>query len=238
MHDDRAPLPPFDAVSLDVGGVLIMPDRRMVSRALTRADVRHDAARFFDGHYRAMAAIDRCRPQPEEFTDYARGFLRAVGAAEDQLEAGEAALASVLRLSSAWSQRIRGAVAAGRRIAAAGLPLAVTSNSDGTVTERMRRHRVVQSARVRACPSSTSPIPGCWASPNPIPRCSSRPPQACRCLPSASATSATAAATTPTVQRRWEWSRCTSTPSACAGVITTTSSRSPTSLTARSRRAA
>jgi putative hydrolase of the HAD superfamily len=144
MHDDRAPLPPFDAVSLDVGGVLIMPDRRMVSRALTRADVRHDAARFFDGHYRAMAEIDRCRPQPEEFTDYARGFLRAVGAAEDQLEAGAAALASVLLLSSAWSQRIRGAVAAGRRIAAAGLRLAVTSNSDGTVTERMRRHRVVQ----------------------------------------------------------------------------------------------
>ena len=144
MHDDRAPLPPFDAVSLDVGGVLIVPDRRMVSRALTRADVRHDPARFFDGHYRAMAEIDRCRPQPEEFTDYARGFLRAVGAPDAQLEAGEAALASVFGLSSAWSQRIRGAVAAGRRIAATGLRLAVTSNSDGTVTERMRRRRVVQ----------------------------------------------------------------------------------------------
>jgi hypothetical protein len=67
MHHDRAALPPFDAVSLDVGGVLIMPDQRMVSRALARAGVRHDPARFFDGHYRAMAEVDRRRPRPEEF---------------------------------------------------------------------------------------------------------------------------------------------------------------------------
>jgi FMN phosphatase YigB (HAD superfamily) len=144
MHHDRAALPSFDAVSLDVGGVLIMPDRRMVSRALTRADVRHDPARFFDGHYRAMAEIDRRRPRPEEFGVYAQGFLRAVGTPDVQLEAGAVTLASVLGLSSAWSQRIRGAVPAARRLAAAGLRLAVTSNSDGTVAERMRRRRVAQ----------------------------------------------------------------------------------------------
>jgi putative hydrolase of the HAD superfamily len=144
MHLDRVALPPFDAVSLDVGGVLIMPDRRMVSRALTGAGVRHDPARFFDGHYRAMAEIDRRRPRPEEFGVYACGFLRAVGAGEAQLEAGAAALAKVLGRSSTWSQRIRGAVPAGRRLAAAGLRLAVTSNSDGTVAVRLRRRRVVQ----------------------------------------------------------------------------------------------
>jgi putative hydrolase of the HAD superfamily len=144
MHHDRAALPSFDAVSLDVGGVLIMPDRRMVSRALTRADVRHDPARFFDGHYRAMAEIDRRRPRPEEFGVYAQGFLRAVGTPDAQLEVGTVTLASVLGLSSAWSQRIRGAVPAARRLAAAGLRLAVTSNSDGTVAERMRRRRVAQ----------------------------------------------------------------------------------------------
>ena len=144
MCHDRAALPPFDAVSLDIGGVLIMPDRRMVSRALARAGVRHDPARFFDGHYRAMAEVDRRRPRPEEFDDYARAFLRAVGAPNAQLQAGAAALANVLGLSSTWCRRIRGAVPAGRRLAAAGLRLAVTSNSDGTVAERMRRRRIVQ----------------------------------------------------------------------------------------------
>ncbi len=144
MHRDPTALPPFDAVSLDVGGVLIMPDRRMLSRALARADVRHDPARFFDGHYQAMAEIDRHRPRPEEYGVYARAFLRAVGTPDAQLEGGATALASVLRLPSAWSQRIRGAIPATRRLAAAGLRLAVTSNSDGTVAERMRRRGVLQ----------------------------------------------------------------------------------------------
>jgi HAD superfamily hydrolase (TIGR01549 family) len=144
MRHDRPALPPFDAVSLDVGGVLVLPDRRMVSRALKRAGVRHDPARFFDGHYRAMAEIDRRRPRPEEFGVYARGFLRAVGAPDAHLGAGAPALESVLGLSSVWSQRIRGAVPAARRLAATGVRLAVTSNSDGTVAERMRRRRVMQ----------------------------------------------------------------------------------------------
>jgi putative hydrolase of the HAD superfamily len=144
MRHDRPALPPFDAVSLDVGGVLVLPDRRMVSRALKRAGVRHDPARFIDGHYRAMAEIDRRRPRPEEFGVYARGFLRAVGAPDAHLGAGAPALESVLGLSSVWSQRIRGAVPAARRLAASGVRLAVTSNSDGTVAERMRRRRVMQ----------------------------------------------------------------------------------------------
>jgi hypothetical protein len=42
MRHDRSSLPPFDAVSHDVGGVRVMPDRRMVSRALFRVGVRHD----------------------------------------------------------------------------------------------------------------------------------------------------------------------------------------------------
>lgn len=144
MRDSRGPLPPFDAVSLDVGGVLILPDRRMVSRALAGAAVVHDPDRFFAGHYRAMAEIDRHRPSPEDSGPYTRGFLRAVGTPEAQLEAGAAALATVLGLPSAWRQRIPGALAAARRIATAGLRLAVTSNSDGTVAERLRRDGVVQ----------------------------------------------------------------------------------------------
>jgi hypothetical protein len=74
-----AELPAFDAVSLDVGGVLVVPDRGMLGDALTRSGVPHDRDRFFDGHYRAMAEVDRCRSRPEEFTDYTRALARAVG---------------------------------------------------------------------------------------------------------------------------------------------------------------
>jgi beta-phosphoglucomutase-like phosphatase (HAD superfamily) len=139
-----AELPAFDAVSLHVGGVLVVPDRRMLGDALTRAGVPHDGEAFFGGHYRAMAEVDRCRSRPEEFTDYTRGLVRAVGVPDDRIDAGVAALASTLALAEVWSEPVPGALAASRRLAAAGLRMAVTSNSDGTVAERLRDHGLAQ----------------------------------------------------------------------------------------------
>ena len=48
----------FDAVSLDVGGVLVVPDHGTLAGALTRAGVSFDLERFGVGHYLAMAAMD------------------------------------------------------------------------------------------------------------------------------------------------------------------------------------
>ncbi len=41
-----------------------------------------------------MAEVDRCLSTPEEFTDYRRGFLQAVGTPDDQVDRGAAALAT------------------------------------------------------------------------------------------------------------------------------------------------
>jgi FMN phosphatase YigB (HAD superfamily) len=133
----------LEAVSLDVGGVLVVHDQDLLAGALDRAGVAHDRRRFTEGHYRAMAEVDRCLSVPEEFADYHRGFLRAVGTPEGQLEAGAKALATVLT-PTVWHQRIPGAVAAGRRLAAAGLRLGVTSNANGQVAELLRLHGVAQ----------------------------------------------------------------------------------------------
>ena len=110
---DRPPLdlPPFEAVSLDVGGVLSVPDHGILGVVLRRAGVSHDPGRFWEGHYRAMAEVDRCLSDPEEFADYARGFLLGAGVPDGQLEAGAAALAPVL-VSQLWVQRVPGSTAA------------------------------------------------------------------------------------------------------------------------------
>lgn len=133
----------LEAISLDVGGVLVVPHQDLLADALDRAGVAHDRRRFTEGHYRAMAEVDRCLSEPEEFTDYHRGFLGAVGTPDVQLEAGAAALSLVL-VPSVWHQRIPGAVEAGRRLAASGFRLAVTSNADGTVADLLVRHEVAQ----------------------------------------------------------------------------------------------
>jgi FMN phosphatase YigB (HAD superfamily) len=123
----------IDAVSLDVGGVLVLPDHGMLGHALRIAGVRHDRGRFSDGHYVAMAEVDRARSQPEEFTDYTHAFLRAVGVADDQIEAGAVALEAVL-VPAVWHQPLP----------AAGLRLGVTSNADGRVAEMLARHELLQ----------------------------------------------------------------------------------------------
>jgi FMN phosphatase YigB (HAD superfamily) len=133
----------LDAVSLDVGGVLVVPDHGLLGHALAAAGIDHDRSRFVDGHYRAMAEVDRCVSRPEVFTDYAHGFLRAVGVRGGQIDAAAAVLEPWL-MAPIWCQPIPGAMAAGRRLAAAGVRLAVTSNSDGSVADVLARHELAQ----------------------------------------------------------------------------------------------
>jgi putative hydrolase of the HAD superfamily len=133
----------IDAVSLDVGGVLVVPDHGVLAHFLAAAGVTFDRSAFRDGHYRAMAEVDRQRSFPETFGHYHVGFAHAVGVPEEQIEDACAVLHRVL-IPTLWCQPLPGAKDAARRLAAAGLRLAVTSNSDGTVADLLARHEVVQ----------------------------------------------------------------------------------------------
>lgn len=134
---------PFDAVSLDVGGVLVLPDHGIVAHVLNRHEIPYDRARFTEGHYHAMAEVDRRQSDPEVFTDYHSGFLRAVGVPDEYLERGAAALVE-LAGPPLWHQRIPGAMDAARRLARSGLRLALTSNADGSIEEMLARHEIAQ----------------------------------------------------------------------------------------------
>jgi FMN phosphatase YigB (HAD superfamily) len=133
----------FDAVSLDVGGVLVVPDHGALGGVLERLGVAHDRSLFAVGHYEAMAAVDRAASHAEDFTDYLAGFLAAVGVAEADRGRAHDSLVDVLR-TPVWCQPVPGSREALRKLAAAGLRLAVTSNSDGTVEDHLARHEWVQ----------------------------------------------------------------------------------------------
>jgi putative hydrolase of the HAD superfamily len=132
----------FDALSLDVGGVLVVPDQGMLGHALAQAGIAHDPGRFTDGHYVAMAEVDRAAARPERFREYADAFLRWAGVPDHQVDEALAALAAVL-VAPIWHQPLPGAHAALARLAAAGVRLAVTSNSDGTVADMLARYEWV-----------------------------------------------------------------------------------------------
>lgn len=133
----------FDAVSLDVGGVLVVPDHGVLTAALTRVGVPFDRSRFDVGHYLAMAAVDEAVSEPEDFTDYLGGFLAAVAVPEADRARAHDALAEVLA-TPVWCQPVPGSRIGLQALSAAGLRLAVTSNSDGTIADHLRRHEWVQ----------------------------------------------------------------------------------------------
>lgn len=133
----------FDAVSLDVGGVLVVPDHGVLGGALEEAGIAHDRGRFGVGHYLAMAAMDRAASDPEDFTDYLWGFLAAVSVPEDDGPRAHDLLAARLR-TPVWCQPVPGSRAGLRALSDTGVRLAVTSNSDGTVADHLARHEWVQ----------------------------------------------------------------------------------------------
>jgi FMN phosphatase YigB (HAD superfamily) len=135
--------PRFDAVSLDVGGVLVVPDHGFLAGTLDLVGTTFDRSRFGAGHYLAMAAVDAAVSEPEDFTDYLLGFVAAVGVPPADHARAHDELARRLA-TPLWCQPVPGSRQAVGALAAAGLRLAVTSNSDGTIADHLRRHEWVQ----------------------------------------------------------------------------------------------
>jgi putative hydrolase of the HAD superfamily len=134
---------PFDAVSLDIGGVLLVPDHGVLAYVLARRGIDFDQARFGPAHYHAMHEVDTTGARPEEFDDYLGRFLHEVGVpAERRAEAHEA-LEMVFE-TPIWCQPVPGSRQAAVALAAAGVALGVTSNSDGTIEDLLRRHEICQ----------------------------------------------------------------------------------------------
>jgi len=137
----------IDAVFLDVGGVLALPDPAtllpVVHRAGATAATAEDLAR---GHYAGVAAMDR-RARRLGITADWPGYFRAVaGELPGPPGAADAVVAALTQAYAdlAWTGEVPGAVDALRRLAATGVSIAVISNSNGTVEEQLLRTGVCQ----------------------------------------------------------------------------------------------
>jgi putative hydrolase of the HAD superfamily len=131
-------------VLLDVGGVLLLPDHRLVGLALSPFGVSVSAADTSRAHYAGVAAIDREPPATK--AKYLPAFAVAIGVSRKDLQP---AVIELERLSARpsvelWSQRIEGASEGLRSLARAGHRVGVISNSDGTVEEQLRLRGLCQ----------------------------------------------------------------------------------------------
>lgn len=128
----------IDAVLLDAGGVFVMPSHRVVADvAAAHGGGRPEADALVRGHYEGVAAGEG--PDGFAWRLYRRALLDACGVPGAAMAGAEAALRLALDgpADQVWVEPLPGAVAGFRALEGLGLPLAVVSNSDGTVASAL-----------------------------------------------------------------------------------------------------
>ncbi len=122
-----------DAVTLDVGGVFVVPHHGRLAAALDAAGVEAPRDRFWDAHYLAMHAVDVAQSPAETFGEYVPAFCHHLDLGPEARRRAAEALAPLFGPSGLWAEPIPESVAAIADLHDAGLPLAIVSNADGTV---------------------------------------------------------------------------------------------------------
>jgi putative hydrolase of the HAD superfamily len=129
---------PVNAVLLDAGGVLLLPDPEAMRRAFAPFGVVPDDELCARGHYASTHEIDRLGTVDWHAAD--RVIAEMFGVPADRFDEAFAAIESVYA-SEGWVS-IDGVAHALRQLQATGMPLAIVSNAGGTMEEQLLAHRI------------------------------------------------------------------------------------------------
>ncbi len=148
------------AILLDAGGVLVFPRPDHIRPGLRAVGLDPDLATLERAHYQAMAAQD-AEPEPPVpgtwWRNYMLTYTAACGASASQAE--QLATQVALRpRSGSWAYAGLGVKDGLRDLAALGLPMAVVSNSDGSVEGDLRREGICY-AQSGAGPEASEGVP-------------------------------------------------------------------------------
>jgi putative hydrolase of the HAD superfamily len=138
-------MPPIEAVLVDVGGVLVLPDHDRIVGAFERAGVYVDRDRLDRAHYAGVAALSEFKEGDREiWATYNRAYARECDAPADALEDVVEHLLNEFATGEVWSRIVHGSVDALRRLGALGVRLAIVSNADGSAEQRLADDAVCQ----------------------------------------------------------------------------------------------
>jgi putative hydrolase of the HAD superfamily len=132
--------PRIDAIFLDIGGVMLLPDVGVLADELAAAGIRLSPESFWRAHYFGVAGLDRYGVRPGAWAEgYVEGVLAGldyVGAAREQLRR---VLMAARRMSDSdfWRWPVPGSFEALRELAGTRLKIAFVSNSDGTAERKL-----------------------------------------------------------------------------------------------------
>ena len=135
----------ISAVFLDVGGVFHLPAEERVREALRSAGFELPPNVLARAHYAGMAGHDRLNGDHlEVMVPYVEEMVRDLAVPASQVAAAQAALFDALTAPGAWAGHLRESVEQLGALAGTGVRIAIVSNADGTVEERLREEGVCQ----------------------------------------------------------------------------------------------
>jgi putative hydrolase of the HAD superfamily len=129
---------PVEAVLLDAGGVLLLPDPAAMRRALAGLGAAPDDELVARAHYASTHEIDGL--DPVDWREVDAVIATMFGIPEAQHDDAFRAIESVYD-SEGWVP-IAGVTGALLRLQSAGMPLAVVSNAGGTMEQQLLSHRI------------------------------------------------------------------------------------------------
>lgn len=129
---------PIDAVLLDSGGVLLLPDPDAMRAAVAPFGATPDDGACRRAHYAGTAVVDRLGVGDWRAADLL--VAKALGVPDDRLEDAVDAITRVYD-GGPWVP-IDGAVHALRALQDKGFALAVVSNASGTMEQMLADHRI------------------------------------------------------------------------------------------------
>jgi putative hydrolase of the HAD superfamily len=138
-------MPPIEAVLIDVGGVLVLPDHDKIAAALDRAGAHVDRDRLDRAHYAGVAALDQFREGDREiWVQYHRAYAGECNVPDDFLDDAVDHLMNEFTTGAVWTRVVPGSRDALRNIAALGMRIAIVSNAGGDTEPRMREYGICQ----------------------------------------------------------------------------------------------
>jgi putative hydrolase of the HAD superfamily len=133
----------FDAVWLDAGGVLVLPDPTVLGPLLAYYGGVADVERHRRAHYAAMAVKSAQGAEERDWREYDRAYVRSIGITDGDVDEAAAVLGHA-RIAALWRWPIPDSLEALAELEADGLPLGVVSNASGQIEAVLRRSRVCQ----------------------------------------------------------------------------------------------
>lgn len=130
----------IDAVFLDVGGVMLIPDVGVLADELATIGVQLNPDSFWRAHYFGVAALDRYGAREGAWAEgYVEGVLHGLGSTDGEREKLRGVLMDARRMSDSdfWRWPVPGSFEALRELARSEIKLAFVTNSDGTAEAKL-----------------------------------------------------------------------------------------------------